>query len=303
MNTPNKIFINNTYKFLLIFIIIIAFSLHSKANHFKSNTYSSLILYDSILPQVSKKSIRQIKKTSKLIPGVTNAESFTISYNNSIFQVVVVNSKYNDLKIIPNTTGSMQGLDYHISQNPKAKILMNAGMFELNGAPVGLLISGQKQIKKINLKRGLPGNFYSMKNGVFYVDIEGKYYVKNTFDFNEKHKEKYSEILYATQSGPVLTIDGKINKEFNINSTNKLIRNGIGVFNNSKNNIAVLIISQNPCTFFDLASLFKYLGCDNSMFLDGTVSRLYYKKSNIKTEKPITGDMKLGPIFSISPKN
>ncbi len=286
--------------------MMMACPLFTKASHFKTTVkgviYSNSILEDSASDKDLKRSKRLLIEIYKKIQKNTNKKTYSFSYNNARFQIVIVNTIYNDLKILPNTTGKLQGLDYQFVQNPTATVLMNAGMFEANGAPVGLLISGQKQINKINLKKDLPGNFYSMKNAIFYVDIDGKYYVKNSISFNEKFKNKYQEILYATQSGPILTSEGKINKDFSENSTNKLIRNGIGVVENSKNNIAIFIIAQTPCSFFDMASLFKNLGCDNSMYLDGSVSRLFYKHSNNIKEKPKSGDMKLGPVFSVTPK-
>lgn len=285
--------------------MMMAFPLFSKASHFKTTMnggiYSNSILQDSTSDKDLKRTRRLFKELNKLIQKITNTKIYEVSYNKAKFQIVIVNTNFNELKILPNTTGNLQGLDYQFEKNPTATVLMNAGMFESNGTPVGLLISGQKQINKINLNKNLPGNFYSMKNAIFYVDIDGKYYVKNSISFNEKFKNKYQEILYATQSGPILTSDGKINQDFSENSTNKLIRNGIGVVNNSKNNIAIFIIAQTPCSFFDMASLFKYLGCDNSMYLDGTVSSMFYKK-NIK-DKPKFGNIKLGPVLIVTPKN
>lgn len=285
--------------------MMMAFPLFSKASHFETtmngDIYSNSILQDSTSDKDLKRTRRLFKELYKLIQKITNTKIYEVSYNKAKFQIVIVNTNFNELKILPNTTGNLQGLDYQFAKNPTATVLMNAGMFESNGTPVGLLISGQKQINKINLNKNLPGNFYSMKNAIFYVDIDGKYYVKNSISFNEKFKNKYQEILYATQSGPILTSDGKINQDFSENSTNKLIRNGIGVVNNSKNNIAIFIIAQTPCSFFDMASLFKYLGCDNSMYLDGTVSSMFYKK-NIK-DKPKFGNIKLGPVLIVTPKN
>jgi uncharacterized protein YigE (DUF2233 family) len=296
MNKIRTLFKTKFNSILLIVLLIIANALIIKANILKSNfsINSNSVLQDS----TNNKKV--LKEISKLIFNVTNPETFTISYNGAIFEIAVVNNKYVDLKIINNGTGSLQGLDYHFTQTPKATVMMNAGMFEINGGPVGLLITNQKQIKKINLKKDLPGNFYTMKNAIFYVDTNGRYQVKNTISFNEYYKEKYHDILHATQSGPILTIDGKINKEFNVKSANKLLRNGIGVIKNSNNNIAILVVSRTPCSFYDLASIFKYLGCENSMYLDGTVSSLFYKKN--KKDKPKFGDMKLGPVLIVIPK-
>ncbi len=293
------VLISSSFINAYVYRIIPESNVESNMNSNSSDTHLGL---DTATPPKVKKREKLLQTLQKEISKVTNAEVFNVNYKSSKFQIVVVNSKYNTLKIINNASGNMQGLDYHYKQNPTAKVLMNAGMFEADGSAVGLLISNKKLITNINLKTNLPGNFYSMKNAIFYVDVNGKYFLNPTTVFNEKFKNKYPSILFATQSGPVLNIEGKINKEFNKNSVNKLIRNGIGIVNNKNNNIAILVISKTPTTFYELASLFKYLGCDNAMYLDGTISSLFYKNNSNKKDKPQIGGMKLGPIFAIMPK-
>lgn len=85
------------------------------------------------------------------------------------------------------------------------------------------------------------------------------------------------KIKYATQSGPMLVIDGKIHTAFTPGSTNLNIRNGVGIL---PNNEVVFAISKAGISFFDFATYFKNLGCKNALYLDGFVSRTYLPEKN-----------------------
>ncbi|PTT72029.1 phosphodiester glycosidase family protein, partial [Chryseobacterium sp. HMWF001] len=80
------------------------------------------------------------------------------------------------------------------------------------------------------------------------------------------------EIKYATQSGPILLIDGKINPIFKKDSKNINIRNGVGILNDGN---IVLIMSKKEVNFYNFASVFKESGCTKALYLDGFVSRTY----------------------------
>lgn len=312
MNKYNQKNLNKSFLHLFLLIFLLVNFRTSKATNLmiasgfenisKTSFKSTHNQIDTIKLKRVKKSKDVLKELPKIITNITTAETFTVSYKKVKFLIVAINSKYNELKISNNSTGKLQGLDYHYMQNPNATILMNAGMYEADGSSVGLLIANNKVIKKVNLKTNLPGNFYSMSNAIFFIDKNANYNVKSTSLFQAEFKNKYEQISFATQSGPVLNIEGKINKEFNIKSTNRLIRNGIGVINNAKNNICVLIISQSPTTFYELASLFKYLGCQNAMYLDGTVSSVFCRDKKNKKDKPKSGGVKLGPVIVVIPK-
>jgi uncharacterized protein YigE (DUF2233 family) len=243
------------------------------------------------------------KDVLNLISSIKAPVIFPIQFWNSKFEVVVVNNEYSDLKIFGNSSGKKQPLSSHSSAISKSNygLLMNAGMYEENGSPVGLLISNRKIQHAINLKKGLPGNFYTLKNAIFYADTSGKFYVSTSDSFNLKYKtEKYNDISFATQSGPLLVSNGIINSELGFRSTNKLIRNGIGVVNNSKNNVSVILISETTTTFYEMAALFNFLGCENALYLDGTVSQLIYKGPNKESYRTSRSETQLlGPVFSV----
>jgi uncharacterized protein YigE (DUF2233 family) len=79
-------------------------------------------------------------------------------------------------------------------------------------------------------------------------------------------------IKYATQSGPMLVIDGQIHPAFKKGSANLNIRNGVGILPNNK---VVFAMSKKEVTFYEFANYFKSIGCKNALYLDGLVSRTY----------------------------
>ena len=80
------------------------------------------------------------------------------------------------------------------------------------------------------------------------------------------------EIKYATQSGPMLVIDGQVHSSFKDGSTNLNIRNGVGILPDNK---VIFAMSKTEINFYDFAKYFQSLGCKNALYLDGFVSRTY----------------------------
>jgi uncharacterized protein YigE (DUF2233 family) len=71
----------------------------------------------------------------------------------------------------------------------------------------------------------------------------------------------------------MLVLNGKIHPRINADGTSAKLRNGVGVDHDGQ---AVFAISNQPVTFYQFASLFRdKLGCDNALFLDGSISALY----------------------------
>jgi uncharacterized protein YigE (DUF2233 family) len=145
------------------------------------------------------------------------------------------------------------------------RFAMNAGMYDEEGAPIGLFVAGGKEIKKINRREG-SGNFHLMPNGVFAVGRDGRVSVTATNAF------KLRSPAWATQSGPMLVIDGKLHPKFDPNGQSQLIRNGVGV--NAQT--AFFVISEDPVSFGRFARFFRdEIGCSNALYLDGSVSSLW----------------------------
>lgn len=155
---------------------------------------------------------------------------------------------------------------YTASQNEKLIFAMNGGMFEPDNSPKGLYIENDKTLHPIDTSKG-NGNFYLPPNGVFYITKNNKPEIIETKKFIQS-----PEIKYATQSGPMLLIKGKINPAFQQHSKNLNIRNGVGILENGE---IIFAMSKKEVNFYDFASLFKEMGFQNALYLDGFVSRTY----------------------------
>ncbi|WP_347218565.1 phosphodiester glycosidase family protein [Chryseobacterium sp.] len=157
------------------------------------------------------------------------------------------------------------------SDNKKLLFAMNGGMFEAYNTPKGLYIENFKILKPIDTLQG-SGNFYLQPNGIFYITQNHQPGIIETKNF--KHN---TAIQYATQSGPMLLVDGKINPIFQKESKNLNIRNGVGILENGE---IIFAMSKKEVNFYSLAQLFKGMGCKNALYLDGFVSRAYLPEKN-----------------------
>src|SRR5262249_46387078 len=112
------------------------------------------------------------------------------------------------------------------------------------------------------------GNFFMDPNGVFLLTPSGA----KVLDTREMANFK-DRILEASQSGPLLLRDGKINAKFKSGSDNrKPLRSGVGV---SSNGHVFFAISEAFGTFYELATFFRDgLRCRDALYLDGSISRL-----------------------------
>jgi uncharacterized protein YigE (DUF2233 family) len=151
-------------------------------------------------------------------------------------------------------------------QNKTLAFAMNAGMYKEDNSPQGLFIENGIQINPLDTSNG-NGNFYLKPNGVFYITKNKKAGITQT-----DKVVGLDTLLYATQSGPMLIIDGNIHAAFKEGSPNVNIRNGVGIL---PNNELIFAMSKNEINFYDFANYFKKLGCKNALYLDGLVSRAY----------------------------
>ncbi|MCU4482071.1 phosphodiester glycosidase family protein [Acinetobacter ursingii] len=151
----------------------------------------------------------------------------------------------------------------------RLEFAMNAGMYHPDYAPVGLYIENRKQLTALNEQQGF-GNFFMQPNGVVAWNDQ-QAVIETTQDF----KTSRFKANYATQSGPMLIIDGKINPKFLADSDSLKIRNGVGI----KDNTLYFVITRNRVNFYQFAQFFKdELNIDNALYLDGSISSLYLPK-------------------------
>ena len=100
---------------------------------------------------------------------------------------------------------------------------MNAGMYHEDRSPVGLYVENGQALKRLSTANG-PGNFSMKPNGVFYVDGKSAGVLETGAFARRKLKP-----AFATQSGPMLVINGRLHPRFLANATSRNRRNGVGV--------------------------------------------------------------------------
>lgn len=146
---------------------------------------------------------------------------------------------------------------------------MNAGMYHPDYQPVGLYVSeGVKSHDLVTAGGG--GNFGMLPNGVFCAGGKRPYQVIESRAFAKSQPQ----CRLATQSGPMLVIDGALHPRFLPDSDSRYIRNGVGVSPDGRT--AWFAISDRAVTFHEFGRLFRDgLGARDALYFDGSISRLY----------------------------
>jgi uncharacterized protein YigE (DUF2233 family) len=143
---------------------------------------------------------------------------------------------------------------------------VNAGMYREDSTPVGLYVEGGRTLVRANNARAT-GNFHLKPNGVFWVG-RGRAGIVET----GRYLRERPPADYATQSGPMLVIGGKIHPRITAEGPSRKRRNGVGLADPQK---PVFVISEEPVSFGAFARLFRdALGCPDALFLDGSISAL-----------------------------
>ena len=144
---------------------------------------------------------------------------------------------------------------------------MNAGMYAEDFSPMGLYVEDAQELRpantvKINPSSGAIPNFYKQPNGILFLTESGAAILPT-----ERFLKARPKAVLATQSGPMLVIDGKLNSIFIPGSKDRTRRSGVGVCEDGQLRLA---ISDGPVNFHDFASLFRdELKCTDALFLDG----------------------------------
>lgn len=163
----------------------------------------------------------------------------------------------------------------------------NGGMYHDDRRPVGHYVEDGMQIMRVVPNAG-PGNFGLLPNGVLCIG-QGWVRVIETLRFLEEQPA----CDHASQSGPMLVIDGALHPKFRADSSSRFIRNGVG--SSTDGTKAVFVISNNSVTFHEFGSYFRdVLGIDQALFIDGNVSRLHAPSIGRSD-----GGRRLGPIVGV----
>lgn len=223
----------------------------------------AIIFFHTACNQVSEKDIKAISKTvKKKIAESTADPAFILDFTT---KPEAVKMFWSDAQKHPFK--SFDSLDLWLkAQNKSLRFAMNGGMYMEDNSPLGLYIEKGKILKKLNTRSG-KGNFYMKPNGVFYTTKAGKAFIIPSEQFKPA-----AGIQYATQSGPLLVIDGKIHPSFNASSQNVNIRNGVGILPDGQ---VLFAMSKSLITFYDFARYFQEKGCRYALYLDGGISKTY----------------------------
>ncbi len=202
----------------------------------------------------------------------------TISFRENTFDIYRVNLAEDDLCFYwqgedGKPLKSIGALKRHINAIGDSLLFAtNGGMYLKNRSPQGLYIENGVKLRPMDTGKKAKTNFYMKPNGVFLITEDNEAKVVTT----EKYPEKEA-VKFATQSGPMLLIDGKIHPTFREGSQSKYVRSGVGIVNEQE---IVFVITNEVINFYDFALFYKeVLGCKNALYLDGAISRMYIKES------------------------
>lgn len=160
--------------------------------------------------------------------------------------------------------------EYVEKKGKKLAFATNAGIYLEDNSPQGLYVENGKELRPLDTKKKVSNaNFYMQPNGVFLLTKDKGFVVAT-----DEYKNYKAQTIYATQSGPMLVIKGKVNPTLKKGSPNNgYIRSGVGI---NKEGKVIFAISNTGSNFYDFATLFRdILHCDNALYLDGAICRSY----------------------------
>ena len=207
-------------------------------------------------------------------PAAGAVDCSDVAYGGNRYSICEVDASQEQLRLfLRDGEGQVYGhfstLDGALAEEGKAlAFATNAGMYHSDRSPVGLYVEDGDQEMRLVTNAG-PGNFGLLPNGVFCIR-EGRADVFETLAF----EKAAPSCAHATQSGPMLVIDGELHPRFLPDSDSYYVRNGVGT--SADGSRVVFAISRNAVTFHQFGSLFRdHLKLPNALYFDGNISRLH----------------------------
>lgn len=198
----------------------------------------------------------------------------TLSYEGAQYTICEVDAGTEKLELFlrddaGDIYGQFSSVNRVLAQDGKAlAFAMNAGMYHDDRSPVGHYVEDGQEIMRVISNAG-PGNFGLLPNGVLCLQ-QGRADVFETLSYVAQQPA----CDHATQSGPMLVIDGDLHPRFLKDGTSKYIRNGVGTSSDGQR--VVFAISDEPVNFYSFGVLFRdYLKLPNALYFDGNISRIY----------------------------
>ncbi len=183
--------------------------------------------------------------------------------------------------------GSFSAVEEALEEGKTLIFAMNAGMYHSDRRPVGLYV--ENGVKTADLQDGGGfGNFGLTPNGVFCI-AQDWVRVIETNEFRNTNPN----CTFASQSGPMLVIDGDLHPRFLRGSDSLNYRNGVGTSADGQH--AVFVISDRRVNFHTFARFFRdFLKAPDALFFDGKISRLYARELD-----RYDGGFPMGPIVGL----
>lgn len=170
----------------------------------------------------------------------------------------------------------------------------NAGIYDREFRPLGLHIEAGRTLRPLNGVLGNPGsgNFSIPPNGVFWLGKDGSAGVTTTADWQANPRDA----RLATQSGPMLVVDGAINTRFDAASDSLKWRSGVCAPTPER---IEFVVSAAPVSFHDFAGVFRdKLGCRDALYLDGSLSQIWTAQDGYSGAPPFLVKPYVG-IFAV----
>lgn len=195
-------------------------------------------------------------------------------FDGARYTMCEVDAAQEDLRLfLKNDQGQLLGQFGAVNTMLAAKgetlaFAMNAGMYHQDRSPVGHYVERGEELMQVVPNAG-PGNFGLLPNGIFCIR-PGRADVIETLRFVDEKPV----CTYATQSGPMLVIDGALHPRFLPDSTSRYVRNGVGT--SADGTRAIFVLSRDAVTFHQFGRFFRdELKLPQALYFDGSISRLY----------------------------
>jgi uncharacterized protein YigE (DUF2233 family) len=206
-------------------------------------------------------------------------------FEDSHFTVCPYDSRYETLRLVWKDESGHALRGFAGLPARHVRFAMNAGMYQEDGTPLGFYVENGRRLHQLNLRDAQSGNFYMKPNGVFSMKQSGAMRIEPSDEFALRSDTPQ----WATQSGPLLVIGGKLHPQVTQDGPSRNLRNGVGLRDAHH---AYFVISDDPVSFGKLARLFRdALACPDALYFDGTVSSAW-----IPAQHRLDHAVPLGPM-------
>lgn len=243
-----------------------------------------LSLYVPLLKRYLSVFLLNLSIVLVVFPAVAGEQQFntqTVVFDGLSFRALLVNPKHVSLhwrQANGDAFGNFITLKGALRADKKRVLaLMNAGIYGKNDEPAGLHVENGQLLHPLNTKKG-HGNFHIQPNGVFLITQKGEAKIITTKMYQKHYAGQENTLTLATQSGPLLVINGKRNRRLLPKSQSTYTRNGVCTTVDGR--LLFLSTGGVPSNFYQFARASQQVGCDNTLYLDGNISKLYVAGEN-----------------------